>query len=180
MNLNNRALTRAIGIGAGAIFVLSLIAQIPFVGLLCCCLIWLAYIGVGALYPYFAQRDGTPVTGGQAALGGAIAAAVAGLVQGIVSAVASLLFASADTVTQSLQQLEQSGLEVPPEMYDMYANGLGAGVGIAAALVAICFSLVIGAILGAIGGAIYNGVRGNRAPVAPPPPPPAEPPSFDL
>lgn len=173
MNLDNRALLRSAGIGAAALAILGLLANVPVVGLICCCLLPFGYIGVGASYPYFAGRNltgPTMLTTGGAALGGGIAAAIAGLVQGIVSGIASMLFFSSAGGTQAyIDSLEAAGVEVPPEYASMLASG---GLGAGSILGAMCFGLVIGLVLGAIGGLIYNSMRpagGTLPPAAPPP-----------
>lgn len=168
MKLDNNALLKAAGIGAGAMVVLSLLSQIPIVGLACCCLVWLGYAGVGALYGYFARQNGMMIEAGPIALGGAIAAAIAGVAQGLVSGIISLIFTTGDAMAQALTQLEASGIDVPPEMASMYT---GATFGIFALFMGLCFSIVIGAVLGAVGGAIYGATQRDTLP----PPPPAEP-----
>lgn len=180
MNLDNNALFKAAGIGAAAVLVLTLLSQIPLVGIACCCVLWLSYLGIGALYGVFAKQNGALISAGPLALGGALAAAIAGIVQGIISSIVSLLFTSEAAMAEALAQLEAQGMEVPPEMLELYT---GTGFGIASALIGICMALFIGAILGAIGGAIYGATQQGRGPVAPayesaPPPPPA-PSSWD-
>src|SRR5690606_32647769 len=84
----------------------------------------------------------------------------------------SLAFTSEAAVAEALAQLEAQGMEVPPEMLELYT---GTGFGVASALFAICFSFFIAAILGAIGGAIYGATQ--RGAAAPPSyTPPASPP----
>lgn len=171
MKLNNNALWKAAGIGAAAALVLSLLNQIPLIGLLFCCLLWVAYAVIGALYGVFEKQNTGITSAGSAALGGAIAAGIAGIVQGIVGAIASAITLSGDTMTQALAQLEAQGMDIPPEMYDIYAN-MGPGVGILGGLIGLCFTLIIGAVLGAIGGAIYGATQKPSVPPAAPPPPP--------
>lgn len=170
MRLDNSALLRATGIGAAVVLVLTLLSQIPLLGLVFCCILWLSYVGIGALYGVFARRGGAMLSAGPLALGGAIAAGLAGIVQGIISSIVSMLFTSEAAMADALAQLEAQGLEVPPEMLEMYT---GTGFGIASALFAICFSFFIAAIMGAIGGAIYGATRGAGATPPPPPPPPS-------
>lgn len=172
MNLDNNALWKATGIGAVIVLVLSLLNQIPYVGFIFCCILWIAYAGVGAMYGVFARRNGSLVTAGSAALGGGIAAALSGIVQGIIGAIVSLFFVSSDAVAQSLAQLEAQGFDVPPEFYEMYT---GAGFGVASAVIGICFAFFIAAVMGAIGGAIYGATQRPSTPPPPPPAPPASP-----
>jgi hypothetical protein len=159
MKLDGNALLKSAGIGAAAMLVLTLLTQIPFVGIACCCLIWLGYAGVGALYGVFARQNGALISAGPVALGGALAAAIAGVVQGIISGIVTLIFTSADMMTQTLMQLQQQGIDIPPEMYDFYASG---AMGPAAAVVGLCMAIVIGAVLGAIGGAIYGATQSGK------------------
>lgn len=171
-NLNSSALLKAAGIGAGAVLVLSLLSQIPVVGIACCCVLYLGYAGIGALYGVFVRQDGMAVEPGPLALGGAIAAAVAGVIQGLVGGIISFIgLSSGNTIAQMQQIYDQMGVDVPPEIYQMYS---GAGMGVAAVAIGLCFSIIIGAILGAIGGAIYGATQRNSAPPAAPAPP-AEP-----
>ena len=147
-NLNTSALMKAGGIGIGAIIVLNLLGLIPIVGIACCCLGWLAYVGVGALYGLFAKQDGTPVDTAQFAIGGAIAGAAMGLVGGIVNGITSAIFGGA-AMADAMAQLQGQGIDVPPELMG------GATVGIGAILLGVCFAFVFAAVLGAAGGAIY-------------------------
>lgn len=167
MNLDNNALLKSAGIGAGVALVLSLLTLIPLVGIACCCLIWVAYVGTGGLYGVFARQNGASIEPGPMALGGAIAAAVAGIVRGIVGGIVSLVGVASGSAMQAMQQLSDAGIDVPPEVYQMYAGG--AGIGILAALMQICFGIFLGAVLGAIGGAIYGATQRSSAP----PPAPA-------
>jgi hypothetical protein len=162
MKLDTNALLKAGGIGAAAALVLTLAALLPFVGIVCCCLLYVAYAGVGVLYPFFAQKNGTAISAGPGALGGAIAAAIAGVVQGIVSGVATMITAGAGGFMASAAQLESMGIEVPPDVYNFYSS---AASGVVVALTGLCIALVLSVILGAIGGAVYGGMR--QSPAAP-------------
>lgn len=164
MKLDTNALLKSAGIGAGAMLVLTLLAQIPFVGIACCCLIWLGYVGIGALYGVFARKNGALISAGPVALGGALAAAIAGVVQGIISGIVALVTTSAGMMTETLSQLQQQGIDIPPEMYQVYTS---AAIGPAAAVMGICMAIVIGGIMGAIGGAIYGATQGGKAAPAP-------------
>jgi hypothetical protein len=137
-----------------------LLAQIPLVGIACCCVLYLGYAGVGVLYGVFAKKNGTPISAGPVALGGAIAAAIAGFVGGVVSGIFALLAVSAGAMADVLTQLEAQGFDVPPELAGLYA---GTGMGVAGAVLGVCMTLIIGAILGAIGGAIYGGTQKSAA-----------------
>jgi hypothetical protein len=173
MKLDSNALLKSAGIGAGAMLVLTLLAQIPLVGIACCCLIWLGYAGIGALYGVFARQNGALISAGPIALGGALAAAIAGVVQGIISGIVTLVFTSADMMTQTLVQLQQQGIDIPPEMYDVYTSGV---MGPLAAVMGICMAIVFGAVLGAIGGAIYGATQSGKGTpaVAESPPSPSD------
>ncbi len=160
--LDTNALLKAVGIGVGGILVLTLLSQIPLVGIACCCLVYLGYVGAGALYGLFAVRNGAAADAGSFALGGGITGAAAGLVGGIVSALVALIFTSAATITSSLQQLEQLGYDVPPEVYDLYSSGGGTGLMALGGVLGVCIGMIIAAALGAIGGAIYAAMARNR------------------
>lgn len=162
MSLNTNALLKAAGIGAAAVFILTLLTFIPFVGIVCCCLLYLGYAGVGVLYGYFAKQNIPQVDAGSAALGGAVAAAIAGLVYGIVNGAVFLITSVSGGMSSYLRQLEDLGFYMPPEVYQLY-TGIGGGLLIAA--LSICWGIVIGAVLGAIGGAIYGATqKGSAAP----------------
>jgi hypothetical protein len=164
MSLDTNALLKAGGIGAAALLVLTLLAQIPAVGIVCCCLGYLAYAAIGVGYGFFAKKNSGMVNIGGFALGGAIAAAVAGIVQGIVSGVLSLILTTPAQMAQALEQLRSMGYDIPPEVEQAYTT---AGAGVASILIGICCAFIIAAVLGAIGGAIYAAATQNQAPTAP-------------
>lgn len=162
MGLNTNALLKAAGIGAAAMVVLTLLTFIPLLGIVCCCLLYLGYAGVGALYGHFAKQNAALTGAGSAALGGAVAAAIAGLVYGIVNGAIFLVISATGGMVSYLQQLEGLGFDVPPEVAQLYA---GTGGGLLVAALSICWGIVIGAVLGAIGGAIYGATqKGSTAP----------------
>ncbi|NLH06658.1 MAG: hypothetical protein GX484_03545, partial [Chloroflexi bacterium] len=94
MQLDNSALLKATGVGAAVVLVLTLLSQIPLLRLVFCCVLWcvlwLGYVGIGALYGVIARRGGAMFSAGPLALGGAIAAGLSGIVQGIISSIISL------------------------------------------------------------------------------------------
>lgn len=163
MSLDTNALLKAGGIGAAALLVLTLLAQIPAVGIVCCCLAYLAYVAIGAGYGFFAVKNGRMVNVGAFALGGAISAAVAGIVQGIVGGILSLILTTPAQMAQALDQLRSMGYDIPPEVAQFYTT---AGAGVASIFVGICCAFIIAAVLGAIGGAIYAAANQNRTPTA--------------
>jgi hypothetical protein len=88
----------------------------------------------GALYGYFARREGTPVDVGNYAVGGSLSVVLMGVIMLVVAAVLALI------------GLSIPGIDVPD----------GTGATIAAFLTAAAIlGLVINAVIGAIGGAIY-------------------------
>jgi len=159
-NLDNNALVKSAGIGAGVILVLTLLQQIPLVGIACCCLALIGLGGVGALYGYFAKQNGAAADAGSFALGGAIAATVAGLVRGIIGAIVTAIFGTA-VLADTFAQLQSQGVDVPPELI---GTGVGGGAMAVGVISGICLSIVIGAALGAIGGAIYASTAKDKAP----------------
>jgi hypothetical protein len=164
MSLDTNALLKAGGIGAAALLVLTLLAQIPAVGIVCCCLAYLAYVAIGAGYGFFAVKNSGMVNVGAFALGGAISAAVAGIVQGIVGGILSLILGSSAAALQAIEQLRSAGYDVPPEVAQFYTT---AGAGVASIFIGICCAFIIAAVLGAIGGAIYAAANQSRTPTAP-------------
>ena len=165
MNLDTKSLMRAGGIGAGVVVVLSLLGIIPLVGVVCCCLVFLAYGGIGAGYGYFTMQEGNPSDPGQFAIGGAIAAAAASVIAGIVNAIVQLILTTLGIGIGSAAALSQlEGLDLPPEVASQFAAS--AGFSLMGAIVGICVGFFIAAALGAIGGAIYGSTQQNRAPSA--------------
>lgn len=170
MNLNQGALLKAAGIGAGVAVVNSIaaslvslaalsspeMAAIGVIGLLCCCIAILVYAGAGAAYGYFTEQDGQPVDIGGFALGGAIASAIAGVVAGLIGGILNLVL----NVGGMMSMSQFSGDE---------AAIAGAG-GVIGLFIGLCFAIVIGGILGAIGGAVYGLIRQNQSPRPTPPP----------
>lgn len=164
MNINQQTLIKAAGIGAGIGLVYGIVANIPIVNLVCCCLGWLVMGGTGVVYGYFADQEGEPVDLATWAVGGAAAGAAAGLVRGIVSALAIVLISAlglgADVATQ-MAVLEDAGLDVPPAVAEQMVAG-GAAT-FANVLTTICGSFFIYAILAAIGGAIFALIKQGQS-----------------
>ncbi len=162
MNLNNRALMKAVGVGAGLGVLVAIGNSIPFVNILCLCIGWLFFIAAGAAYGYFDQQDGGPADMQSWAIGGAISGAAAGLVWGVVFGIASaIITAISGAPPETLSQLEQAGL--PPELAPLIG-------GVGAIFICGCLGLIIDAIFGALGGVIYTLIRRNQAPTMTPPP----------
>jgi hypothetical protein len=165
MNLDTQSLLKAGGIGAGVVVVLNLLGIIPLVGVVCCCLVIVAYAGIGAGYGYFTMQEGNAADAGQFAIGGAIAAAAASVVAGIVNAIVQLILSTLGvgaSTAAALSQLE--GMDLPPEVASQLAGA--AGFTIMGAIVGICIGFFIAAALGAIGGAIYGSTQKDKAPAA--------------
>ncbi|HIE57100.1 MAG TPA: hypothetical protein EYP88_02535, partial [Anaerolineales bacterium] len=89
-------------IGGAILFVLDVVIQIPVLG---CCgwfLTVFAYLGIGALAAYFAER---PRDTGKAAGQGAIAAVLAAFIGGIFNFIFGLIRASLFDMTDAMSQL---------------------------------------------------------------------------
>lgn len=110
------------------------------------------------LYGLFARQKAGTISGGPAALGGAISAAIGGVVRGIVTAIAALV-AGTTAATEALYQLQAQGFDIPPEVFQMYTTP---GFGVAAAVIGLCGAIIFAAILGAIGGAIYGATQKDK------------------
>jgi hypothetical protein len=160
MNIQNRALLIAAGVGAVIQVVISLISSyltfsgqsalvfdpatgVPtdmdaiagagFAGfVLCCCAIFID-IAIGALYAYLHKQQ-APIDMQDGLAGGAASAALARLGSGIVGACASLLLL--------------------PTIFSGAELGAGLAGGAISAVVGVCIGLFVGALLGAIGGAL--------------------------
>lgn len=143
-------------VGAAVLAVLSLLGMIPCVVFITCILGLLAYIGIGALAGYWMPP---PREAGAAAGQGALAATLAAFVGGLVNTIIwTVQFAVTDTAAllsqlppESLQQLEQAGVD--PILFT--GPSFGAGVGSVCCIVGLIFA----AILGAVGGAVFAGIK---------------------
>lgn len=162
MKLDNSALMKAGGVGIGAGVVAGILGGLA--GLLCCCIVWLLYVAAGASYAYFAKDGEGELSAGSGALGGAIAGAVAGLTKGVVSGIIALLFGAVVDAATILDQMAASGVDLPPEAYDLYGSGFAPGIGGIA--LAACGALIFAAILGAIGGAVLGSRNASSTPAA--------------
>jgi predicted outer membrane lipoprotein len=143
-------------IGGAALVVLSLLGLIPCVG----CITWilglLVYAGIGVLAAYWMP----PVRmAGPAAGQGAMAAALGALIGGVVTTIIAIIqMALTDTAAllsqipaDTLQQLEQAGID--PGMF------MGPGAGAAYGSVCCIAGLIVAALLGAVGGAIFAAIK---------------------
>jgi hypothetical protein len=164
MKLDTNALLKAGGIGAAAMLVLSLLARVPIVGIVCCCLVYVGYAAIGVGYGYFAKQNGTPISAGPVALGGAIAAGIGGVLAGLVNGIGSYILFSTGGMISMLGQLQQAGLTIPPETYQMYQEPY---MGPLVAVCGFCFAIVIGAVIGAIAGAIYGSTQQSAGTAGP-------------
>ncbi len=151
MNLDTNALLKAAvsGFGAGVIFTLGQI--VPFVGLVCCCLMPLIWAGAGMLYGLWAANNGSEIDAGQFAIGGALAGAASGLgsviVNGTLVAIAGLGIIVAT--------YEDLGIDMTGATGDVAALAIGAIAG-------LCVVLFIAAGLGAAGGAIHAALTRDK------------------
>ena len=148
-------------IGAAAGVVLGLIGLIPVVG--CCTGILglLVYVAVGALAAFWMTP---PRNAGAGAGQGAIAGVISGIGGGVVSSAMALIYALTGSTNQVLldpqvmQQLEEAGIELDPQMLSFFTGTAGGVLGCGLCCVG---SLAIGAALGAIGGAVFAAVKQN-------------------
>jgi len=152
---------KAGGIGAVVMIVLALLGliPIPFLGCLCCLLVFAAWIGAGVLAANFSPA---PRTSGAAAGAGALAGVISGLGYGLVLAIVDVVRAatgagaaalSSAFTPEMLQQLQQAGID--PQTFTQITTFM-ASTGGAALVGSLCCigALVLGAALGAVGGAI--------------------------
>lgn len=145
-------------VGAGVLVVLDLVGLIPFVGCVTLLLGIVAYLGIGMLAAYWMPP---PRMAGSGAGQGALAAVLAALIGGVVSTIiATIQFAVADTAAimsqvpaDSLQQLEEVGID--PSLL------IGPGAGAMYGSVCCLIGLILAAILGAVGGAVFAGLKAD-------------------
>jgi hypothetical protein len=76
-------------------------------------------------------------------------------------------FAAAGTAA-AFEQLQNAGIDVPPELAAQAAGS--AGVGIVGIITSVCTGLIAYAVLGAIGGLVYALIRNNQTPKTAAPP----------
>ena len=128
---------------------------VPFLGCLCCGLIWLAYVPIGALAGFYLEPPRTAGAGaGTGAIAGVISGVASGLFQTIVMAIQTAAGGAGQIAgmidPEMMRQLTELGVD--PETFAIF-GGIG-GVAIGGVLCCM-FGLVMGAMLGALGGAIY-------------------------
>jgi len=163
-NFDRTALIRAAGIGAAAAALLGLLSGIPLCGLICC-VVPLLYLGVGAVYPFFAGRATgliLPMTSANAAMGGALAAGIAGIVYSVVGAISAAIFVTPETAATLAAQLEQLGVPA-----DTAATFVAATPTVGTVLLGMCIGLLLGAVFGGIGAAVYASTRRPSTPAIP-------------
>ncbi len=161
--MSTQAGLKAGGIGAAVMVVLALLGliPIPFLGCLCCLLVFVAWIGSGVLAAKFMQVP-PPRTSGGAAGAGAVAGVLSGLGYGVVTAIAAVVRAamgggaaalSSALTPDMLQQLQQAGVD--PQTFSQITTFM-ASTGGAAIVGSLCCigALLLGAGLGAVGGAV--------------------------
>ena len=153
---------KAGGIGAGVMVVLALLGliPIPFLGCLCCLVVFAAWIGAGVLAANYMPA---PRTSGGAAGAGALAGVLSGLGYGVVTAIAAVVraamgggaAASSFLTPDMLQQLQQAGVD--PQTFSQVTTFM-ASAGGAAIVGSLCCigALALGAVGGAIGAAIFK------------------------
>jgi hypothetical protein len=145
-------------VGAGVLVVLDLVGLIPFIGCVTLLLSIVAYLGIGMLAAYWMPP---PRMAGSGAGQGALAAVLAALIGGAVSTIIAVIqFAVADTAAilsqvpaESLQQLEEMGID--PSFL------VGPGAGAMYGSVCCLIGLILAAILGAVGGAVFAGLKAD-------------------
>jgi len=175
--INTGALLRAGGIGLAVAFLFSICnngfsyvstqmtstndpsqagvgAALAFVALCGCCLLYLGFGGIGALYGWFAQKDTPILEMGPTALGGALTAVAVGFLAGLCNGVIGLI--------TGVSQFSQAGSLGGSQTTALAASGI---VGL---LIGLCFAIFLSAGFGAAGGAIYASVRGNKPSAASP------------
>ena len=163
--MSTQAGLKAGGIGAAVMVVLALLGliPIPFLGCLCCLLVFVAWIGSGVLAANFMQA---PRTSSGAAGAGAVAGVLSGLGYGVVTAIAAVVRAamgggaaalSSALTPDMLQQLQQAGID--PQTFSQITTFM-ASTGGAAIVGSLCCigALLLGAALGAVGGAIGSAI----------------------
>jgi hypothetical protein len=143
-------------VGAVVLVVLNLLGMIPCVGVVTCILGLVAYAGIGALAAYWLPPVRMAGQGaGQGALAAVVAALIGGIVQTIIAAIQMAVTDTAAILSQipaeSLQQLEQAGVD--PALF------AGPTAGVLVGSFCCVGGLILAAILGAIGGAIFAAVK---------------------
>ena len=152
---------KAGGLGAAIIIVLTLLGliPIPFLGCLCCLVIFAAMVGAGVMAAKFSPA---PRTAGGAAGTGALAGVLSGfsygLVTGIVGVVRAATGSAANVLNSSLtpdmlQQLQEAGVD-PQTFTDTFSFLTSPGGAALGGALCCVGALVLGAVLGAVGGAI--------------------------
>jgi hypothetical protein len=176
MKFNQGALMKAAGIGVALGVITGVTSNVPVVACACCAIGWALWFAAGASYGYFDQGEGNPADMGSWALGGAIAGGIGGIVRAIVGGIVQIIMVAtgmaATSTVQSLEQLRQFGVDIPPEVIEQMGSTAAAGAGNVAAmipgiLIGACVGLILYAIFGALGGVIYAAIRGNRQPQPP-------------
>jgi hypothetical protein len=121
------------------------------------CLSYLLYLAYGALYGFFAQREGDPADIGIDALGGALTGLIVAVVGTIIGSVASF----------AVSMVSISSMDLPSEVGAPDMMGI-MGVGLLINLViGLCIAVVLGSGLAAAGGAIYGAVARSQTPAPP-------------
>ncbi len=145
-------------IGGAVLVVINLLGLIPCVAIFSCLLGLLIYIGIGALAAYWMPplRE-AGAAAGQGALAAVVAALIGGIVNTIITTIQMAITDTAAILSQipadSLQQLEQAGVD--PTMF--VGPGFGALIGSGCCLV----GLILAAILGAVGGAVFAAIKAD-------------------
>jgi len=152
-------------IGAAVAVVLGLIGLLP--GIVSCCtvvLVWVVFLGVGALSAYWQPGRATGTAAGQGALAGLLTGAVSGVLSMIIALVRSAGLQASEVLStlppDTLQQLRDAGID-PQIFVGPFAGVLGGGLCCSA-------SLILGAALGALGAAIYVAIRPDQGSLTPP------------
>jgi hypothetical protein len=152
---------KAGGVGAAALFVLTILGAIPIVGEFIKILSFVAYIGVGYLASYWMEP---PRRMGMSAGTGAVAALIAGLAAGITDMIVSAIVTGFHIAIGGGPVLSDPELmaglpeiATDPEMVGALVLGIiGFLLGNAICCVA---GMAIAAVLGAVGGAIHAAIK---------------------
>lgn len=175
---NSPSMLKATLIG-GAAF--GFLGAVPLVGALncaCCSLVVGAGFVAAFLYSRDCEKQHTAFSPGS----GAVVGLVAGMFYAVTNAIVSALFhlALGSNIEETLAQLEDRGLAIPPEA-EPFFDFLTRASPILLVGLLFCFMLLIGAVFSTLGGVIGGAVFKVQPPPAPgmgtAPPPPAAPPS---
>lgn len=122
------------------------------------CSMYLIYAGLGVLYAWLAQRNGTILTAGSAAVGGLLTVLIVQAFQFLMGLVVSLTVGQ-QAMEASMRQYQQLGVDLGNNVFV---------VTIVTLCFSMCLTMLIGGALSAAGAAIYAAITGSRQSNAPP------------